>query len=361
MDGIKAASFLPDTAVLELTYRCNHGCFFCSCPWENPGGGFERRPELDTAAWQMIISELCRLGVSQIAFTGGEPLLREDLRAILAYAAGCRAIHSDTVDGALRQTEAPPKLYLLSNGRLVDRPLLEFCFRHQVQLSLSLPGLETYPKHTGVGQADEILACFSMAREIGLKTVANITVTRKNLDELEATISAALLAGAEQILLNRFMPGGRGLAHTGLTLGPEEVHRMLRVADATLTAAGRYGSTGAEIPRCLAESGEFRQLRVSHHCSAATGFFVMDPSGYIRVCNHSQTRLLHFHDWPQLKHDAYWLRFQNRRHLPASCCDCPQSAACDGGCREAAHIVNGAPDAADPIFRDEAPPKPGTR
>lgn len=25
---------LPPVAALELTYRCNHQCLFCSCPWE---------------------------------------------------------------------------------------------------------------------------------------------------------------------------------------------------------------------------------------------------------------------------------------------------------------------------------------
>ena len=24
---------LPNAAVLELTYKCNHKCKFCSCPW----------------------------------------------------------------------------------------------------------------------------------------------------------------------------------------------------------------------------------------------------------------------------------------------------------------------------------------
>ena len=28
-----APSFLPATAVLEMTYRCSHACLFCSCPW----------------------------------------------------------------------------------------------------------------------------------------------------------------------------------------------------------------------------------------------------------------------------------------------------------------------------------------
>ena len=26
-------TLLPSVAVLEMTYRCNHACRFCSCPW----------------------------------------------------------------------------------------------------------------------------------------------------------------------------------------------------------------------------------------------------------------------------------------------------------------------------------------
>lgn len=353
MEGIKAASFLPGTAVLELTYRCNLKCFFCSCPWENPRSGFERFAELDTVAWKTIISSLCHLGISQIAFTGGEPLLRDDLLDILAHAASCRATHIDTINGSVRAIEAPPKLYLLSNGHLVSHKLIKSCVSLGVQLSLSLPGFETYPEHTLAGHADDILAVFTAARNNGLRTVANITVTRKNIDELEETISGALLAGAFQVLLNRFMPGGRGLEHADQTLGPEEVRRMLRIAESTLAAAGRFGSTGAEIPRCLAKHEDFRYLRVGHKCSAGVGFFVIDPSGYIRVCNHSQKRLQHFDRWTELKRDPFWLLYQHKDYLPVTCYECPDKVGCDGGCREAAHIVSGTPCASDPLLMEE--------
>lgn len=32
----------PKSAVLELTYRCNHFCKFCSCPWENKKGSYPK-------------------------------------------------------------------------------------------------------------------------------------------------------------------------------------------------------------------------------------------------------------------------------------------------------------------------------
>ncbi|MBQ1752730.1 MAG: hypothetical protein II109_04890, partial [Paludibacteraceae bacterium] len=52
----------PQSAVLELTYRCNHLCKFCSCPWENPSGGFERGAELTTEQWLSIIDKVIDSG-----------------------------------------------------------------------------------------------------------------------------------------------------------------------------------------------------------------------------------------------------------------------------------------------------------
>lgn len=69
-----ARSFLPSTAVLEMTYRCNNACIFCSCPWERDGGKFELKYESNPDEWRSCIALLVHLGVTRLAFTGGEPL-----------------------------------------------------------------------------------------------------------------------------------------------------------------------------------------------------------------------------------------------------------------------------------------------
>ncbi len=57
--------------------------------------------------------------------------------------------------------------------------------------------------------------------------------------------------------------------------------------------AGRTGSVGTELPLCLIDKDRYTHLNVGTRCSAAKGFFVIDPSGYARVCNHSPVRLNH--------------------------------------------------------------------
>jgi radical SAM protein with 4Fe4S-binding SPASM domain len=348
---IPAISFLPSTAVLELTYACNHKCIFCSCPWEDAQGDFLRQLEMTTSKWKTIISKLCAMGISNIAFTGGEPLVRNDLSKIVEHAALCTTEHIETIDGELVSHYAQPHLYLLSNGRAISSAVLTMCKKYNVQLSLSLPGLETFERHTGYNNAEMVLKAFSMAKALGLKTIANITVTKLNLYELDRVISAALLAGAEQILLNRFLPGGRGLRFAReLSLSTADISRMLDTAENTLKNARRFGSTGAEIPRCIFDITRFKSLQIGTRCSAAIHFFVIGPSGYVRVCNHSPVNLNHIDDINNLKLNDYWIRFVQKMYLPASCDRCHENMNCDGGCREAAHIIEGDPAAPDTLL-----------
>jgi len=186
------------------------------------------------------------------------------------------------------------------------------------------------------------------ARELGVSAVANITVTRLNLHELERTIAAALAAGARQVLLNRFLPGGRGLAHAArLELDADGVREMLNVAEDTLARAGAFGNVGTELPRCLVPAREFKHLEVGSRCSAAQGFFVVGPEGRVRVCNHSETQLAPVWNIDELKHDDYWKTFAFRRYAPSCRAGCAKGDGCDAGCREAMHIVAGDVSAPD--------------
>ncbi len=348
---IRSKSFLPSTAVLELTYRCNHNCLFCSCPWFAEGRGFEILPELDTVQWKYVLDELCRCGVSSLAVTGGEALLRDDCLELIEYASSLTTMKTETVDGVLTTSEVHPEIYLLSNGYPVNTEILEFLARLNIRLSLSLPGLSTYEEHTGYDHADLVLKIFRQASDMKISTTVNSTVTALNIHELRETLSAALLAGAGQLLMNRFLPGGRGLSNAHkLALSETQILEMLSTADDVLTRAGRYGNLGTEIPLCVLNKVELKTLEAGTRCSAAQGFFVIGPSGFVRVCNHSEIRLDHFMSWKELKHNEYWNTFRMRKYLPAECNDCSLKLDCDGGCREAAHITGGKVCSKDPLL-----------
>jgi len=187
-----------------------------------------------------------------------------------------------------------------------------------VHLSMSLPGYETFEKHTRVDNADGVLHWFNVAKEKGIKTTVNITVTNLNYFELFKTISLGLINGAMTILLNRFLPGGRGLSNQKeLTLTIEQVRGMLNTGEEVLTLANRYGSVGTEIPRCVIDNPDtYKHLHIGFKCAAAKGFFVVGPSGEIRTCNHSPHIVGHIFDEEPISDTAYWNMFANSYYLP---------------------------------------------
>ena len=69
----------PVSAYLALTGRCPFDCPHCSIKGRPMG-------ELTTETWLRVIDELHALGNSVIGFTGGEPLLREDLPQLVKAA-----------------------------------------------------------------------------------------------------------------------------------------------------------------------------------------------------------------------------------------------------------------------------------
>lgn len=355
---LRSPTFLPSTVVIELTYKCNHDCIFCSCPWYAPYNGFEELPELSTSEWKDAISEIAGLGIASFAFTGGEALMREDCLELLEYTSSLTVNKTETVDGELITHTVHPEVYLLSNGILVDDKVMDVLARLNISLSMSLPGLSTFEEHTGFDNSAMILEKFRDAKRRGIPTTVNSTVTAKNAHELRNTLSAALLAGAGQLLMNRFLPGGRGLENAeGLVLNAEQVKDMLLVADDVLARANRKGSLGTEIPLCIVNDLTLKTLHVGTRCSAAKGFFVIGPSGYVRVCNHSEVRLNHISDWKNLKHNDYWNTFTMKRYMPSECGGCSYILNCDGGCREAAHIAGGSVDSVDPVLQgEEFPP-----
>ena len=72
----------PSTLIAELSYQCPLHCPYCS----NPLHIADYREELETEHWIRTFAQARRLGVIQLALTGGEPMLRRDLVALCAGA-----------------------------------------------------------------------------------------------------------------------------------------------------------------------------------------------------------------------------------------------------------------------------------
>lgn len=324
---------LPTTLVAELTYSCNHKCLFCSCPWET--AVYKKEPEMTTAEWADALKKLKNFGANHVTFTGGEATLRSDLFEILSAAKN------------LGYT-----LGLITNGKAVNRDFLEKLQPFDLLLSISVPGIESFESTTKTDGIEHTLELFKFCKELNISTVANIAVTKKNINELYENIALPLIYGANYVLLNRFLPGGRGLKNKEFLLSVDEINEMLDTAETVLEKSATYGHVGTELPYCIIKNPEkYKYLSIGSLCSAGKQFFVVDPSGFIKVCNHSPEKLCRWTEIETLETNDYWNKFINSDYIPSMCKNCEHlNIRCDGGCREAAHVFGEKTDDADPCF-----------
>ncbi len=72
----------PLWLLAELTYRCPLQCPYCS----NPLDFASTEQELTTEEWLSVLRQGRAMGAAQLGFSGGEPLVRQDLPELIAEA-----------------------------------------------------------------------------------------------------------------------------------------------------------------------------------------------------------------------------------------------------------------------------------
>ncbi|MDX2230420.1 MAG: radical SAM protein [Leptolyngbyaceae cyanobacterium bins.349] len=148
----------PLVANYYLTYRCNARCHFCDI-W-----ALEPKQEADFATIQRNLQDLRRLGVKYVDFTGGEPLLKEEVGEIYAEAKRQGFSTSMTTNTILY-----PKRAKEIQG------LVDF-------LNFSLDGADaaTHDQSRGVKIFDTLVESVEIAHDLGEYPVLNHTVTAQN-------------------------------------------------------------------------------------------------------------------------------------------------------------------------------------
>lgn len=150
----------PYRAALRLTLDCNNRCLFCA------------QTGADEAAFSFSLPErlaALRAEADELTFTGGEPLLADNLLEAVAAA----------------KAAGFTRLGLQTNGRLLARPeVAEGLVRAGLtDVHLSLHGGEpaVHDFHTGVeGSFAQLLAGMRAARAHGLSVAVTTVLTRSN-------------------------------------------------------------------------------------------------------------------------------------------------------------------------------------
>lgn len=140
-----------------ITTRCNSKCKYCNI-WRM------QTEELGTKQVFSIIEELSQMGVLKIQFTGGEPLLREDIGQIIDF---CKQRGINTT--------------INSNGSLVKKKIGEL--KNLDILNLSLDGPEsTHDYLRGEGSYQGVMEAAKIARDKNIRIRFTTVLSKENLD-----------------------------------------------------------------------------------------------------------------------------------------------------------------------------------
>ncbi|WP_433257341.1 pyrroloquinoline quinone biosynthesis protein PqqE [Streptosporangium sp. CA-135522] len=173
----------PWAMLAELTHACPLHCPYCSNPLELIG----RSGELGTGEWARVMEEAAALGVVHAHLSGGEPLLRADLAAIVA-AAERAGIYTQLVTSGVG----------LHRSRLDE---LAGSGLRSVQLSVQDAVAETSDRIAGSRSFAAKERAAGLVRESGLPFGLNVVLHRHNLDSVEEIIALGVAWGAERIEL----------------------------------------------------------------------------------------------------------------------------------------------------------------
>ena len=162
-----------------LTYRCNATCGFCDI-WERPSG------YTSIESYQQNLRDLKRMKVKVIDFTGGEPLLHQQLPEMLAMAKEMGFMTTVTTNTLLYPKNARKLI------GLVD--MLHF--------SLDSAQKEDHDRMRGVACFDFVIESIRLATALGERPDVLFTVFGKNIDQIGEVYEKVTLPNDLVLILN---------------------------------------------------------------------------------------------------------------------------------------------------------------
>jgi radical SAM protein with 4Fe4S-binding SPASM domain len=307
--------------VWEMTGSCNLNCIHC-----HAFGGEASYDELTKEEGMALIDQIAALGIRTFVFTGGEPLLREDLFEFIAYARS----KGFTV-------------FIATNGTLITNEVAKLLSAFNVGVVIGLDGInpETHDSIRGVaGAYESVMAGIENCVAENLYLHLNIVASTRNFDEIERIIDYGNAIGVYSYFIYNFVPCGRGEAIRDYALSSDDFNALLdlllrkqRDVRAILipVAAPEYWAyalqrRGVHNKRLIQFFGNF-----VGGCLADKGMVYIKPNGEVWACPFLPVPMGNVR---KEKVDGIWDALQTFgfEHNETACDRCEYARVC-GGCK----------------------------
>ena len=333
----------------HIMNRCNLRCAHC---YQEDYSGSN---ELDLDGLKRIADEIIKTLAKwnkrgDIAITGGEPLLKEEMFPLISY---------------LELADEIASIDILSNATLINESIVDRIRSLKkvrcVQVSLEGASPETNDAVRGRGTFDKILACIRLLRSKNIKGNIMFTLQRRNMKDIPSLIDLAVAEGISSLTIERFVPVGSGAKIRNELLSPEEIKRVFDyISERAEQEINRGGLTSISRSRplwvmCNRNTGSLgvdtsNKDTAGGICSIGLDGLCILPDATVLPCRRLPIPIGNLKNDSLLKiwhtSDLLW-EIADKRNLKGKCNSCEYLLQCSG-CRAIAYACTGDYLAADP-------------
>ncbi|WP_325435189.1 pyrroloquinoline quinone biosynthesis protein PqqE [Pseudomonas nitroreducens] len=331
----------PLWLLAELTYRCPLQCPYCSNPLDFARGG----EELSTEQWIEVFRQAREMGAAQLGFSGGEPLVRQDLAELIAAARGL-GFYTNLITSGIG---------------LNEKRLKEFADAGLDHIQISFQAADEEVNNLLAGSRKAFAQKLAMARAVkahGYPMVLNFVTHRHNIDSIDRIIELCIELEADFVeLATCQFYGWAELNRAGLLPTREQLQRAERITAEyreRLAAAGNRCKLIFVVPDYYEERPKV--------CMGGWGSVFLDvtPDGTALPCHSARQLPVKFpnvreHSLQHIWYESFGFnRFRGDAWMPEPCRSCDEKERDFGGCRCQAFMLTGDAEATDPVCAKSA-------
>jgi MoaA/NifB/PqqE/SkfB family radical SAM enzyme len=248
----------------SLLNGCNAKCVYCNSPLREDAS-------LSTEQHIGILREFARLGTVRVKFLGGEPLLRDDLGALVGEIARLGMRSAVVTNGFL----IPDRIDVV---RQID------------EIVISIDGnREAHDRQRGSGTWERVMRGIEACAREELDFFLSAVVTRKSAGEIDGLLDLARSLGVMvNFQIPQFNPEMYGAAAREWMPDPEEIRqivgRIIRAKDSG--APVLFSSRSYQVTRDWTDFSRERLERPGQPspCTAGRYFLQVEPNGDLYPC-----------------------------------------------------------------------------
>jgi pyrroloquinoline quinone biosynthesis protein E len=331
----------PLWLLAELTYRCPLQCPYCS----NPLDFARSHEELSTAEWIEVFRQAREMGAAQLGFSGGEPLVRQDLAELIAAARGL-GYYTNLITSGIGLTE---------------EKIASFAEAGLDHIQISFQAADEEVNNLLAGSKKAFAHKLEMARAVkkhGYPMVLNFVTHRHNIDNIDQIIRLCIDLEADFVeLATCQFYGWAELNRAGLLPSKEQLVRAERITNEW------RDKLAAENHPCklIFVTPDYYEERPKA-CMNGWGNLFLDitPDGTALPCHSARQLPVEFpnvrehsieHIW---RHSFGFNKFRGYDWMPEPCRSCDEKERDFGGCRCQAFMLTGDAANADPVCSKSA-------